>query len=732
MRRLKKIFCVILALILLNTFTATYAFASDCTHSRIKRVGKKDATCTEDGNIAYRICLINDCILDINNNVIDISEVIIPATGHKEETIKGYEAGCNSDGLSDGKKCTVCGVVTEEQVKIPSEGHNEITETLEIKAPTCAENGESKVITYCDKCNETLSEETVVIPSTNEHKYEKEVDGTRVPSTCTKQGSAEMKCVCGDTVTINLPLDENAHSFGDWKVIKEATCIASGEEIRFCLNDNTHTEKREIISDSDAHSFSEWIITKNPTCTLEGEEYRVCANDASHKEIRKIPIKPDAHTITSRIENEVSASCGADGSYTVIVYCSVCGAETERQVVSIPATGNHNYTIEVEDTRIPSTCTEQGSVQMKCVCGEIKTVSLPVDKNNHSWSENGVVTKKSTCVSEGEITYSCKNNGCTGVDKRVLGIDAEAHKWDSGTVISSATCSSEGVVEYCCQYSSLHKRTEKAPKDNTVHKPSTEIRNSVDATCGKNGSYDTVTFCADCKTVLSSVTSVIPSTGEHNYVEEVAGTKVPPTCISDGSVTMKCSCGATKITKLSQDKNAHIPDSEGYDCILCGKELKCRHSWTTEKVVTKESSCIENGSKAIICTKCNEAKPGTAETIAAYGHDFVGEWKTVTNPTCQSEGVKIRVCRSCYDFETQSVKKLSHTDKDNNKICDNCNAVTDMSAFFPEKEEKPESDTSPCSCDCHKDGFAKVMFSIINFFQKLFGSNKVCQCGTKH
>ena len=159
MRRLKKIFCVILALILLNTFTATYAFASDCTHSRIKRVGKKDATCTEDGNIAYRICLINDCILDINNNVIDISEVVIPATGHKEETIKGYEAGCNSDGLSDGKKCTVCGVVTEEQVKIPSEGHNEITETLEIKAPTCAENGESKVITYCDKCNETLSEE---------------------------------------------------------------------------------------------------------------------------------------------------------------------------------------------------------------------------------------------------------------------------------------------------------------------------------------------------------------------------------------------------------------------------------------------------------------------------------------------------------------------------------------------------------------------------------------------
>lgn len=690
MKIYKKLFCIILAMILLNTFTIKYAFASDCTHSRITRVGKKDATCTEDGNIAYRICLINDCILDINNNDIDISEVIIPATGHKEETVKGYGATCDSDGLSDGKRCTVCGEVTLEQVVIPSQGHNEITETLEIKAPTCAEKGESKIITYCDKCNEMISEETVVIPPTNEHKYEQEIDGTRVPSSCTQQGSAEMKCVCGETVRVDLPLDENAHSFGDW------------------------------------------VITKYPTCRLEGEEYRVCLNDASHKETRKIPVKADAHTITSRIENEIAASCGADGSYTVVVYCSVCGVVTERKVVSVPATGNHNFTIEVENSRIPSTCTQRGSVEMKCICGASEIVSLPVDITNHNWNEKGVVTKTPTCVSEGEITYNCKNTGCSQTDKRILGVDAEAHKWDNGTVINTSTCISEGTVEYCCQYSSLHKRTEKIPKDNTEHKPSTETRNSVDATCGNNGSYDTVTFCSDCKTVLDSVTVTVPATGEHNYTEEVYGTKVSPTCISDGSVTVRCSCGVTKITKLPQDKNAHISDSEGYDCILCGKELRCRHNWTDEKVVTKESSCIENGSKAIICTKCKEAKPGTIETIAAYGHSFVGEWKTVTNPTCQSEGVKIRVCRSCFDFETQSVKRLSHNDKDKNNVCDNCNAVMDMSVFFPEKDDKPESDTSPCSCDCHKDGFAKVMFSIINFFQKLFGSNKVCQCGVKH
>ena len=730
MEGLKKILSVVLTLLLLNIFLTVNISAADCTHSKSTRVNKKPATCTEDGNVTYRLCLINDCILDMNNNVIDISEVIIPALGHTEEIIPGYAATCMSDGLSDGKICTVCGEVTAEQTTILSDGHSEAAETVEIKAPSCAEDGESKVITYCDVCDEPLGEKTVLVPATGEHKYIEEIAESKIPSTCTTEGTVDMKCVCGDTVTVNLPLNENAHSYGNWSVVKAASCTSSGEEKRECLYDSSHTEKRTVPVKSDAHSFGDWIVTKNATCTVEGEEYRICVNDGSHKESRKIPIKADAHTLTSRIENEKSATCGADGSYMVVVYCSVCGDVTDRQTVTVPATGNHNFTTEVAGTKIPSTCIEQGSVQMKCVCGAIKTVSLPVDINNHNWSENGTVTVKATCVSVGEITYNCTNNGCNQINIRILGIDTEAHKWDNGTVISGASCSSEGTIEYGCQYSAIHKRTEKIPKDSNAHSLTAETRNFVDATCGSSGSYDTVTFCADCRTVISSVTTVIPATGEHNYTKEVADTKVSPTCISDGSVTMKCSCGATKINKLPQDKNAHIPDSEGYDCILCGKELRCRHSWTTEKAVTKESSCIENGSKAIICTKCNEAKSDTVEVIPAFGHSFVNEWKTVTTPTCQSEGVKIRICKNCFDFETQTTNKLSHTDKDKNNVCDSCNAVTDMSAFFPQDDVKPEDNAAECDCD--KDGFAKVIFSIINFFEKLFGSNKVCKCGAKH
>ncbi len=37
-----------------------------------------------------------------------------------------------------------------------------------------------------------------------------------------------------------------------------------------------------------------------------------------------------------------------------------------------------------------------------------------------------------------------------------------------------------------------------------------------------------------------------------------------------------------------------------------------------------------------------------------------------------------------------------------------------------------------CSCKCHKDGFIGFMWNIINFFNKIFKSNKTCSCGISH
>ena len=42
-----------------------------------------------------------------------------------EETIPGKKATCTASGLTDGAKCSICGVITKEQTTIPALGHTE-------------------------------------------------------------------------------------------------------------------------------------------------------------------------------------------------------------------------------------------------------------------------------------------------------------------------------------------------------------------------------------------------------------------------------------------------------------------------------------------------------------------------------------------------------------------------------------------------------------------------------
>ena len=47
-------------------------------------------------------------------------------------------------------------------------------------------------------------------------------------------------------------------------------------------------------------------------------------------------------------------------------------------------------------------------------------------------------------------------------------------------------------------------------------------------------------------------------------------------------------------------------------------------------------------------------------------------------------------------------------------------------------DDNPSDSVEPCTCNCHKGGIAGFFFKILNFFQKLFGQNKICACGAKH
>ena len=80
-------------------------------------VAGKTATCTEKGLSEGKKCSV--C------GTVTVAQKEIPALGHKEETVAGKTATCTEKGLTEGKKCSVCGTITAAQKEIPILGHKD-------------------------------------------------------------------------------------------------------------------------------------------------------------------------------------------------------------------------------------------------------------------------------------------------------------------------------------------------------------------------------------------------------------------------------------------------------------------------------------------------------------------------------------------------------------------------------------------------------------------------------
>lgn len=126
------------------------------------------------------------------------------------------------------------------------------------------------------------------------------------------------------------------HKFTDYKVTKEATEDADGEQVAIC-NHGCGTKDTQII-----HYYGEWEVTKEPTCTEKGERKRTCIN-CSHVDIEEIDMI--AYTWRTKYVNDNKPACEQQ---TESLRCTVCGAKGEtRDRANLGSDGNplpHKYT----------------------------------------------------------------------------------------------------------------------------------------------------------------------------------------------------------------------------------------------------------------------------------------------------------------------------------------------------------------------------------------------------
>lgn len=196
-----------------------------------------------------------------------------------------------------------------------------------------------------------------------------------VNATCTTDGYQEYTCSkCGETHQVMLP--KTGHNYQVSKKV-DATCTADGYDVYTCSNcKDTYTKTTQQKL---GHDFSKKIDHKDSTCTVKGFDLYQCSRC---DETKKTELALVDHNY--QLTKTVKATCTADGykEYT----CSMCNKSYQEK---LPKTG-HDYDMNTEVERVDSTCSTHGHVNYACkVCGDIKTVDLDLNPENHSYTETG-------------------------------------------------------------------------------------------------------------------------------------------------------------------------------------------------------------------------------------------------------------------------------------------------------------------------------------------------------
>lgn len=210
----------------------------------IAKISEAEAAVAGQGSRTYRNSMAEVAALGVNMGVNNS----LKATAPKTITVNIKATGNTTNGLyrlaCDSSMELVSGSSKAGAVSVYSAGGVVTVAVASVDAIPAGENIATLTFTTTDCAGD--------------------VTLTRVEENATRPGREEK-------------LMSGAHSWGDWRVTKPATCTTAGNKERTC-GVCSKTETAVIPADGASHNWGAWQKTANATPAKLGEEYRVCAD----------------------------------------------------------------------------------------------------------------------------------------------------------------------------------------------------------------------------------------------------------------------------------------------------------------------------------------------------------------------------------------------------------------------------------------------------------------------
>lgn len=296
---------------------------------------------------------------------------------------------------------------------------HEFGEVIEIKAPTCTEEGEGKKV--CSVCG--YEKRGFVLPKKQHTFGEAEIEEE---ATCVKKGKESKTCsVCGAKEERVIP--QKSHELGEWEIKVEPTCTDNGERVKKCkFCDYEEREKLGTIS----HDYKE-TERKEATCEEPGYVKRVCSVcGKTQTEITERLY----HSFPEGTEIKYDYRDNSDENYCYYAYreCARCHKDVFYKTQSHSMKKDAEFFVE-------ATCSSTGVDAKKCLyCNRRTTETIPVVPYNHKRgaavygernAENCTVQATVSCTLCGEEidswyeprhdydaeTFVCTREGCGNV-----------------------------------------------------------------------------------------------------------------------------------------------------------------------------------------------------------------------------------------------------------------------------------------------------------------------------